>query len=114
MSLPASVKQQVETQLQAFCEKRIPPDIRHQLNMTFEFRGNSVTLIENRPYWKDPSQWTHLAIAKFRYYPSNGQWTLYWADRNSRWHLYPEVEPTPHFEILLQEVDRDPSGIFFG
>jgi len=36
------------------------------------------------------------------------------ADRNSKWHVYDEIEPATDFESLLQEVDDDPTGIFWG
>lgn len=41
-------------------------------------------------------------------------WTLYYADRNSKWHLYYEIEPSADFDDLLREVDEDPTGIFWG
>jgi hypothetical protein len=94
--------------------KRIPPDIRDKVTLTFEFRDNSVTLFENRPRWNEPSQWTHSAIAQFRFEPSTGNWTLYCVDRNSKWHIYQGLESTKRFDVLLNEVDHDPTGIFFG
>jgi hypothetical protein len=114
MPLPDTVRHQVETELQTFCDNRVPPDVRDKVNLTFDFRGNSLTLFENRPRSNDPSQWTHMAIAQFRFDPSTGQWTLYCADRNSKWHKYLDVEPTSRFDTLLEEVNKDPTGIFFG
>ena len=114
MPISDTVKHQVETQLKSFCETRVPPDIRDKVNLSFEFRANSVTLFENRPRWNDPSEWTHSAVAQFRFEPKSGRWTLFCADRNSRWHEYPEVEPTSRFDELLEEVSKDPTGIFFG
>ena len=114
MPLSETVKHQVETQLQFFCDNRVPPQVRDKVNLTFDFQGNAVTLRENRPRWNDPSQWTHSAIAQFRFEPTTGQWTLYCADRNSKWHEYLVVEPTSRFDVLLEEVNKDPTAIFFG
>lgn len=114
MPLSDTVKQQVVSILSAFCDKRVPADIRGEVNLTCTFRGNSVTLYENRPQWLNRSQWIHMPIAQFRLNPRNGEWTLYCADRNLRWHEYPEIAPTSHFDALLAEVDKDPTGIFFG
>lgn len=114
MPLCDTIKHQVEAQLQEFCDRRVPPHIREKVNLTYGFRGNSVTLYENRPRWNDPTRWIHMAIAQFRFDPSTGKWMLHCADRNSRWHEYLDVEPTSRFDILLQEVDKDPTGIFFG
>ncbi len=42
------------------------------------------------------------------------RWVLYWRDRNLRWHEYDLLEPGPTFEEALAEVERDPTGIFWG
>ena len=41
-------------------------------------------------------------------------WTLYCTDRNSRWHLYWEYKPAKNLDELLEEIDEDPTGIFWG
>jgi len=41
-------------------------------------------------------------------------WTLYWSDRNARWHRYDLIGPAPDIRVLLDEVDRDPTCIFWG
>jgi hypothetical protein len=114
MSLSDTVKHHVETELRAFCERRVPLEVRDKVRLTYGFRGNAVTLYEDRPRWKDPSQWGHMAIAQFRFDTATGQWTLYCADRNAKWHEYVEVDPSSRFESLLEEVGKDPTGIFFG
>jgi len=53
-------------------------------------------------------------MAQFRYYEPKKRWILYCADRNSRWHLYDEAEPAAAIQTLLEEVTRDPTGIFWG
>jgi hypothetical protein len=55
-----------------------------------------------------------MPIAQFRFDPETGKWTLYYADRNSKWHEYTDIEATSHFDELLKGVDSDPTGIFFG
>jgi hypothetical protein len=114
MSLSDTVKHQVDTLLRAFCERRVPPEVRDKIRLTYAFRANTVTLYENRPRWNNPREWTHHAIAQMRFDKTTGQWTLYCADRNSKWHEYHEAKSTSRFEVLLKEVDEDPTGIFFG
>lgn len=114
MALSDTVKHQVDAVLRAYCEKRVPPHVRHQVRMSYDFRANTVTLYEDRVGFRDPSQWTHMPMAQFRHDPKSGAWTLYCADRNDRWHKYEPCEPSRRFETLLEEVDRDPTGIFFG
>jgi hypothetical protein len=114
MSLSDTVKRQVETVLRAFCERRVPPQLRGEVRLTYGFRGNAVTLYEDRPFWKNPSQWSHMAIAQFRFDAADGRWTLFCADRSKTWHEYLEIDSSCRIESLLEEVDQDPTGIFFG
>ena len=56
----------------------------------------------------------HMNIAQLRYEPTSTRWTLYWVDRNSRRHRYDDLEPTSNLCALINEIDRDPTCIFFG
>jgi Protein of unknown function (DUF3024) len=49
-----------------------------------------------------------------RYTARLGNWTLYWSDRTQRWHKYGLVAPTPDVLALLDELDRDPTYMFWG
>ncbi len=60
------------------------------------------------------SEWTRQPVAQLRHEPSDHHWRLYCTDRNSRWHYYDMVEATPQLDELLDEIDRDPTGIFWG
>ena len=115
MALPEFVAHQVENTLTKYCENRIPPHVRDKIRLEYTRRGSRITLLERRPNWRDPSaKWTALPVARFEYHADKGHWTLHCADRNERWHLYESLEPTKRFEDLLEELDRDPTGIFWG
>jgi len=88
MPLPSLVRQLVDLKLTKYCENRVPPELQEKIRLFYKIRGNNVTLIESRPYWNDPSEWSELKIAQFRYDPHEKDWTLYCADRNERWHIY--------------------------
>ena len=60
------------------------------------------------------SPWTRSPIARLRYTKTRREWALYWRDRNLKFHLYDLVAPTCNVETLLDEVDRDPTCIFWG
>jgi len=60
------------------------------------------------------TEWTRLPIARLRYAKAAGQWSLYWRDRNLRFHRYDQLRSSPHVGDLLQEIDRDPIAIFWG
>ena len=92
----------------------MPFRLRHKLRIGFSVRGNRVTLFEERPAVMSLEDWVKIVVAQFRFDPHEGVWSLYCADRNSRWREYYEAEATPDLEELLAEVDRDPTGIFWG
>jgi hypothetical protein len=41
-------------------------------------------------------------------------WSLYWRDRNLKFHEYDRVPASASVDELLAEVDRDPTAIFWG
>lgn len=114
MPLSPLVKQLVEKKLAAYCQRKIPADLHDEIRIDFKFRGNTVTLFENRPAFGLPEKWVNIPVAQFRYDPDDHLWTLCCADRNSRWHPDVEIDPVKDFDLLLQEIDRDPTGIYWG
>ena len=96
---------------------RIPPQAREEVRIEADVDDRSVTILECRPPW-DPermgSERTRVPVARLRYTKSRRVWTLYWPDRNSRFHQYDLARPTPDVVALLDEVDRDPTSIFWG
>lgn len=114
MPLPAIEKKLVEQTLSQYCEKKIPPHVRDKVRLCYRFRGNSVTLFEMRPVFDNPDKWVDICVAQFRYDDRTKLWTLYCADRNSRWHLYDEIDPAKSLQTLLDEVEEDPTAIFWG
>jgi len=51
---------------------------------------------------------------RFRYTKVRKQWSLYWRDRNLKFHEYDLVAPTPHLDEIIDYVANDRSGIFWG
>ena len=114
MALPEIQKAKATKTLEKFCNDRVPPHVRDKLRLEFEISGNYITLLEVRPVWDDPSRYTRSGVVKFRWITKDMKWSLYWRDRNLKWHLYEQCLPTPDFDLLVKEVDRDPTGIFWG
>jgi hypothetical protein len=113
MPLPEIVRRRAEQLLFGFCQLRVPQGAREQYRLEFRIRGNTVTLYECHAPWRSGQAWSRMPSAQFRFDPDELAWTLYWADRNGRWHLYDNVVPTPDLTDLLAEVNADPTGIFF-
>lgn len=97
-----------------WCARRVPARMRDQVQFGFTERAGRVTIVERRPpvYPELDLEWTSKPVAQLRF--AEHGWTLYWADRNGRWHRYPHVAPSATPVPLLAEVDRDPTGIFWG
>ncbi len=114
MALSELTKKRVEKPLSAYCKARVPAYLKDKVRVGFKFRGNTGTLYEERPDFNRPDTWVDTVVAQFRFDPKSMDWTLYCADRNAKWHLYDEIEPSKNIQDLLKEVDRDPTGIFWG
>lgn len=114
MALPPLVRRLAEAKMSNFCDGRVSAPVRDLLRHSFGVRGNTVTLFEERPSFRDKTVWTKLAVAQFRYVETDRCWRLYCADRKSKWHLYKGLEPSSTLDPLLAEVDADPTCIFWG
>lgn len=121
LPLPPDVRRHAEAALQAFCDRRVPASVRKEVRLEVSFRGDSATIYERRPpflssFIASPEKdgWTRLSVTQFRYDARTRRWTLYYADRNSRWHLYDDVDSSERLEDLIAEADADPTGIFWG
>ena len=114
MALPSNLRQEVEQLLTKYCEKRVPHKIKDQVRVGFDIRGNSLTLFEERPQFRNEGMWVKIVVAQFRFDSKTSHWTLFCADRNSRWHEYIGLQSSKYIEHLLREVDRDPTRMFWG
>lgn len=114
MAIPELEFKRAEKLLSRFCQERIPPHARHQVQLHFKKRGNTITLYERRPFFLEPDRYSDMSIAKFAYDPKDNDWSLKYPDRNSRWHLYTECESARNLEVLIAEVDADPACVFWG
>jgi hypothetical protein len=98
-----------------FCESRTPPQLRDEMRLQVDVRGDSITILDFRPLCHGaPGEWTQMKIAQLRYDPTARSWTIFWADRNGRWHRYDDLEPATDLDDVLSEIAEDPTCIFFG
>lgn len=99
--------------IRRFCEERVPAHLRDEVRVEAEVRGRSITIRDCRPPWHpELAHWSRVPVAQLRH-ADDHQWTLYWADRNGRWHLYDLLAPGTAQE-LLHEIAADPTCIFWG
>jgi hypothetical protein len=90
---------------------------RGQLEYQLEVSDRAITLLECRPPWdadRQDGEWSRHPVARFRYTASRCHWTLYWRDRNHKFHVYDLAAPSAHITELIDEVEADRTGIFWG
>lgn len=100
----------------AFCEQRVPQHARHQVRVEADVDDQVITIVECHVPWRAEAgaDWTTFPIARLRWTARTRKWTLFSRDRNLRWRRYPFTQPTSEIAILLGEIDRDSTAIFWG
>lgn len=100
--------------IRRYCAGRVPPQFADEIRIEVDVRGRSVTVRECRPPWKPEwVEWSRRPVAQLRYDEASGRWRLYAADRNGRWLSYPKP-PSQQVARLLDEIEADPTAIFWG
>jgi hypothetical protein len=99
-----------------YCRQRVPADALDQVRLEVEVTATAVTIVERRAPWRPEAgpEWTTFPIARIRYSPPTRRWTLYWRDRNLRFHRYESLGPSPSIDRVLDEITADPTAIFWG
>jgi hypothetical protein len=102
--------------VRAYCEQVVPPHALHQVRVEAVLVRCAVTIVARRAPWREDygPEWSTPGVARLRYTATRGEWTLYWRDRNARWHRYDRLEPSSEITPLLQEIESDPTCIFWG
>ena len=59
-------------------------------------------------------KWKRTPLAQFHCDSERDLWTLSYADIDRRWRRYDGTSQSPDLMVLLDEVSRDPNGVFFG
>ena len=97
-----------------WCRDRVPDRVKDQVRLEVTTRGKSVSIHECRPVWQGaPEEWTRMAIAQLRY-EGDGTWTLYFADRNDRWTMYFDLDAHQPVDVIIDELETDPTCLFWG
>jgi hypothetical protein len=99
----------------AFIAKRRPPEsVREKLDYRADIEGQVVTVVSIRPAYNDPNRMLDSPIARARWIGTKQKWRLFWMRADLKWHAYEPMLEAPTLAAVLQEVDRDPHGCFFG
>ncbi|ANE47288.1 hypothetical protein SY83_14570 [Paenibacillus swuensis] len=96
--------------LDKYCNK-IPKHLQDEYQIKYKFRGETVTLFEDRPAFRSESR-VQIPIAQFRL--DEQMWKVYWSDSKSKWHHVGDIKPHSDFERQLKIVDENNQGVFWG
>ncbi len=90
--------------VQRWCAARVPEHARHQVRVECQVAPRHLTIIERRAPWRADlgPEWTSFPIARLRYTAAGKSWTLYWRDRNLRFHIYDLLAPSNRVERPAQ------------
>lgn len=112
--MPDAVRTDAEVALAEFCRAHTTEAVAAQLRYEYGFEVNSALLIERRPGFLNPAEWSSKPLAKFRYSAAKDTWSLSWADSGGKWHRVSGVPPARDIRVLLTAVLKDDSGVFWG
>lgn len=96
--------------------KRPPADIRHKLDFGFSYEKNTFEIFEIRPVWRspDPNDYRKSSFVKFRYIKSRKIWKLYWMRASGKWELYEPFPESINVDQILDCIETDAYGCFYG
>jgi hypothetical protein len=99
-----------------WCRGRVPDRVRDRVRVDCEVAGRDVTIVErHRPSGPHAGpDWSTTPVARLRYLKSRGVWRLYWPGSDERWHEYPDLPFARDVRDLLEEIDGDPTALFWG
>ena len=115
MSISAFDRAAVEAEVAELLEQIRPPvEMRNQLDFLARIEKQSVVLLEKRPYWRNPKEFTEREFAKATFQNKTQDWSVYWMRASGKWELYPPHETAKSLKEWFQVVSEDDNGCFFG
>ncbi len=106
--------QKIQNKVGRLCSKKTPEHLKDQLRFEYEIEKQNVIIYEIRPVWNNPSEFTKLSMAKLTYVNSQKVWKLYWKRASGKWVKYEPKESAKDLGMLVQEIEKDSYGCFFG
>ena len=105
----------VEKLVGQFIERKRPAKhIRKELDFSFRISAQSFEIFEIRPQWNDPTKTTETPVARATYVKSKNIWKLYWMRADLKWHSYQPFPSSKSLEKILQVIEEDSHGCFWG
>ena len=115
MPIPTDVREEALEAVRELCAQRAPANVADEMRLEVEAEGNAITITELRAPWHPGMrEWTRTPVAQLRYRVGTGQWSLR-EPTATGWTAYRgDRGPTKTIGPQLDELDADPTGIFWG
>ena len=104
----------IDRDVGGLCKKRSPAHIKDKFSLEYCIKGHDVLIYERRPRWNDPGKWIESPDAKLKYVRTSNLWQLFWQRANGKWFRYGPCPFSKNLRSLVEEIDADPHGCFFG
>jgi len=116
MAMSEFENRRAEKLLADYVAKRRPAaHIRPKLDLGWRRAGQSVELFEIRPVWRGaPGQKMESPVVKATWVKRRSHWRVFWRRADLKWHRYEPLPETATLEAVLEEVEADPFGCFWG
>ncbi|MBI3504317.1 MAG: DUF3024 domain-containing protein [Proteobacteria bacterium] len=114
MALSELQRTSIERLLARYCAPVAKPEVAAVLRYGFQIGPSDVVIYEERPAFRNPSEWHRHDIAKMRWVATTREWRLFCQLSDLKWHGYEPRPSAASFDELLDEVEADPTGIFWG
>ena len=104
----------IEREVGGLCERRAPVAVKDRIRLRYEIQNHNVFIREARPDWRSPLEWIESDVAKLRYIRASDEWRLYWKRASGKWWLYECHSRSTTLSAMVNEIDSDSYGCFFG
>jgi Protein of unknown function (DUF3024) len=108
---PADFPSSTSPRVQRWCAEQVPAHARGEIRIECDLAPRHLTICECRPPWREDygPDWTRFPIAGLHYTKTTGLWTLYWRDRNLKYHRYEPLDPSPKSKTCSTTSTTEPT-----
>jgi hypothetical protein len=106
--------QRIKNEVGGLCKRKTPVHLKDKLRFDYAIEKQNVIIYEIRPVWNNPAEFTSLPIAKLTYVAIRKIWKLYWKRASGKWVRYETETSAKDLRALVQAIEEDIYGCFFG
>jgi len=110
MAFDVATRQRIERDVAAYVASIRPPALcRDEFDIDYRIYQQSIEIVAIRP-----GNLMRYPVAKATYIRTRDVWRIYWRKRDHKWHGYLQLPEASDLDRVLQELDSDPVGCFWG